>query len=213
MPTTAAPAETPPANDSGGNPASSTAFASDKRADGAAALREGRLDEVLRGEAAWCVVHGDALHVLADLPDGSVDAFVTDPPYSSGGAFRGDRVKETTAKYVSTNSTNKEIPAFEGDVRDQRSFTLWTALWSSEAWRAGVDGCHIVAFSDWRQLPALCDAVQAGGWLWRGRVGQDRGLATAQRRLPRAVRVHGEGDARPLPRNRCLSRRLLPSTR
>jgi hypothetical protein len=29
-----------------------------------------------------------------------------------------------TAKYVSTNSSNKEIPAFEGDVRDQRSFTV-----------------------------------------------------------------------------------------
>jgi site-specific DNA-methyltransferase (adenine-specific) len=63
---------------------------------------------------------------------------------------------------------HKEVPDFEGDVRDQRWFTLWTALWSSEAWRAGADGCHLVAFSDWRQLPALCDAVQAGGWLWRG---------------------------------------------
>jgi len=76
----------------------------------------------------------DVRHELRiDLPDGCVDAFVTDPPYSSGGAFRGDRVKDTTAKYVSTGSANREIPAFEGDVRDQRSFTLWTALWSSEA--------------------------------------------------------------------------------
>lgn len=95
-------------------------------------------------------------------------AFVTDPPYSSGGAFRGDRVKGTAAKYVSTGSANKGLPGFDGDVRDQRSFTLWTALWSSEAWRCAADGCHLVAFSDWRQLPALCDAVQAGGWLWRG---------------------------------------------
>ena len=59
---------------------------------------EGTLDEVLRGDAAWCIVHGDALHILRNLPDGCADAFVTDPPYSSGGAFRGDRVKETTAK-------------------------------------------------------------------------------------------------------------------
>jgi site-specific DNA-methyltransferase (adenine-specific) len=96
---------------------------------------EGTVDEVLRGDADWCIVQGDALHVLRDFPDRSVHAFVTDPPYSSGGAFRGDRVKETTAKYVSTKSSNKEIPPFEGDVRDQRSFELWTALWSSEAWR------------------------------------------------------------------------------
>jgi site-specific DNA-methyltransferase (adenine-specific) len=117
---------------------------------------EGSVDAVLRGEAAWCVVHGDALHVLRDLP--CINAFVADPPYSSGGAFRGDRVKDTTAKYVSTGSANREIPAFDGDVRDQRSFTLWTALWSSEAWRCAVDGCHLVSFSDWRQLPSLCDA-------------------------------------------------------
>src|SRR5436305_80125 len=104
--------------------------------------REGTVDEVLRGAASWCVVHGDALHGLSDLPDGCVDAFVTDSPYSSGGAFRGDLVKDTMAKYVSTGSANREIPAFEGDVRDQRSFTLWTALWSSEAWRCAADGCH-----------------------------------------------------------------------
>ena len=91
MPTTPAHAETPPANDSSGNPAPTTAFASDKRDDGVPTLREGTPDEVLRGEAGWCVVHGDALHVLRDLPDACVHAFVTDPPYSSGGAFRGDR--------------------------------------------------------------------------------------------------------------------------
>lgn len=46
--------------------------------------KEGSVDEVVRGEATWCVVHGDALHVLGELPDGCVDAFVADPPYSNG---------------------------------------------------------------------------------------------------------------------------------
>ena len=144
-------------------------------------IREGSVEEVLQGRAAWCVVHGDALQVLCELPDACVHAFVTDPPYSSGGAFRGDRTKHTAAKYVSTGSANKEVPGFEGDVRDQRSFTLWTTLWSAEAWRAGVDGCHLVAFSDWRQLPAVCDAVQAGGWLWRGIAAWDKTGATRPR--------------------------------
>ena len=170
------------------------------------------MDEVLRGEAGWCVVHGDALHVLRDLPDGCVDAFVTDPPYSSGGAFRGDRVKETTAKYVSTGSTNKAIPGFEGDVRDQRSFMLWTALWSSEAWRAGVEGSHLVAFSDWRQLPALCDAVQAGGWLWRGVCAWDKTEASRPRNggFRAQCEFMALGDARTFPGDRGLPRWLLP---
>jgi site-specific DNA-methyltransferase (adenine-specific) len=58
---------------------------------------------------------------------------------------------------------------------------LWTALWSSEAWRCAADGCHLVAFSDWRQLPSLCDAVQAGGWLWRGIAAWDKTEASRPR--------------------------------
>lgn len=37
---------------------------------------------------------GDALAVLHDLPDASVDALITDPPYSSGGMVRGDRTQD-----------------------------------------------------------------------------------------------------------------------
>lgn len=34
---------------------------------------------------------GDALAILPELPTASVDLVATDPPYSSGGLFRGDR--------------------------------------------------------------------------------------------------------------------------
>ncbi|MFT4295627.1 MAG: hypothetical protein QM582_09475 [Micropruina sp.] len=34
---------------------------------------------------------GDALALLAELPDGYADAVITDPPYSSGGMVRSDR--------------------------------------------------------------------------------------------------------------------------
>jgi len=37
--------------------------------------------DVLAGTARWCVIEGDCLAVLADLPDGCIDAVVTDPPY------------------------------------------------------------------------------------------------------------------------------------
>jgi hypothetical protein len=55
--------------------------------------REGTVDEVLRGEAAWCIVHGDDERVDAAVRQVTQHMKgVTDPPYSSGGAFRGDRV-------------------------------------------------------------------------------------------------------------------------
>lgn len=43
--------------------------------------------DVIEGRARWCVVEGDALQVLTTLPDGCVDAVVTDPPY--GVQWRG----------------------------------------------------------------------------------------------------------------------------
>lgn len=110
--------------------------------------------------------HGDCLEVLADLPRESIGAIVTDPPYSSGGAFRGDRAQGTVAKYVNSD-TAAYRPEFAGDNRDQRGFVAWSAMWLNAARYASTPGAPLVSFIDWRNLPALTDAVQAGGWVWR----------------------------------------------
>ena len=120
------------------------------------------------------IYHGEALKVLASLPDASVDAVITDPPYSSGGQFRGDRAGgTTTTKYVKTG-TQIVRPDFAGDTRDQRGFTYWCSLWLSECLRVARPSSPIAVFTDWRQLPTTTDAIQAGGWVWRGVVGWDK---------------------------------------
>lgn len=130
-------------------------------------------EDVLAGRARWCVVEGDALALLAALPDACVDAVVTDPPYSSGGAFRGDRARSTDAKYTSSEYQGRR-PDFAGDVRDQRAWAYWCALWLGECLRAAKPDARLVAFADWRQLPSLTDAIQGGGWIWRGIVPWDK---------------------------------------
>lgn len=115
----------------------------------------------------WTMHKGDALAVLRSLPDASVDAVVTDPPYSSGGMFRGDRSNATDSKY-GRSTTNGRNADFTGDNRDQRGFLVWSAMWLTEAHRVAKDDALLMAFIDWRQLPTLSDAVQAGGWVWRG---------------------------------------------
>jgi site-specific DNA-methyltransferase (adenine-specific) len=115
------------------------------------------------------VVQAEALAWLAQQPAGSVDAVVTDPPYSSGGLYRGDRAADPLAKYVTSNSAQGQaLGTFAGDNRDQRSYLLWCALWLGEALRVCAAGGALVVFTDWRQLPVMTDAVQAGGWTWRG---------------------------------------------
>lgn len=111
--------------------------------------------------------HGDALAILPTLPAGSVDVALTDPPYSSGGMFRGDRMQSTGVKYVMTG-TQLSRPEFDGDNRDQRGWAFWSSLWLAELKRVVVPGGLLFMFTDWRQLPTASDVLQAGGWVWRG---------------------------------------------
>jgi site-specific DNA-methyltransferase (adenine-specific) len=114
------------------------------------------------------LLQGEALAELRELPDKCADAVVTDPPYSSGGQFRGDRAGAApSVKYVRSDVRTIR-PDFGGDNRDQRSYAYWGALWLSECLRIARPGAPIVLFTDWRQLPASTDALQAGGWIWRG---------------------------------------------
>lgn len=105
--------------------------------------------------------------MLSELPDGSIDALVTDPPYSSGGMFRGDRAKDPVDKYVKTENAGDYV-TFDGDNRDQRSFAWWCTLWLGEAHRACKPGAFVAIYTDWRQLPTMTDVVQAAGFVWRG---------------------------------------------
>lgn len=130
--------------------------------------------------------HGEALALLCTLPDASVDAVICDPPYSSGGMFRGDRAKDTGSKYTQTSTTRRvresdDVEAksanrsFGGDSRDQRSYLAWCTVWLDEALRVCRPDGFLACFTDWRQLPVTTDAVQCGGWIWRGVITWDKG--------------------------------------
>lgn len=126
------------------------------------------MGSVYYADGAVTLHSGDALDVLRSLPDASVDAVVTDPPYSSGGMTRGDRNAGTGAKYLATGSSNKDLTDFAGDTRDQRAYAYWCALWLGECLRITRPQGVVLMFTDWRQLPATTDAIQSGGWVWRG---------------------------------------------
>lgn len=115
----------------------------------------------------WRILQGDSLQLLRDLPDGSVDLVLTDPPYSSGGFTRGDRTSDSGTKYVRSD-TQRDLADFAGDNRDQRGFAFWCSLWLGECLRVAKPGAVVACFTDWRQLPTMTDAIQAGGWVWRG---------------------------------------------
>ena len=116
---------------------------------------------------------GNALAGILTLPDESIGGVITDPPYSSGGAFRSDRVLDPNEKYVQGGTIIDRL-SFSGDNRDGRSWAFWMTLWLGEALRVTKTGGYIMVFSDWRQLPLCTDVLQAGGWVWRGLVVWDK---------------------------------------
>ena len=115
------------------------------------------------------VYQGNTLTLLPLLPSDSVDAIITDPPYSSGAATLSGKQAAPAAKYQQTG-TKKTYPPMLGDAKDQRSFTWWMTQWLCECWRIAKDGAPLLVFTDWRQLPRVTDAVQAAGFSWRGLV-------------------------------------------
>jgi site-specific DNA-methyltransferase (adenine-specific) len=121
-----------------------------------------RKEILAEGVELWC---GDCREILPTLR--KFDAVVTDPPYSSGGQFRGDRSQSVAKKYVQSGSIFTARDEFAGDTRDQRSFLAWATMIFAHAYSVTNDGGILICFTDWRQLPTMSDAVQCGGYVWR----------------------------------------------
>ena len=115
----------------------------------------------------------DAFKLISGLADDSIDALITDPPYSSGGALTAQRKKAPEQKYQQSGQ-EKKYPTFSGDVRDQRSYEKWLTYWLSDAWPKLKEGGIIGLFTDWRQYPVTAEAIQIAGYQWLGVVTWDK---------------------------------------
>jgi site-specific DNA-methyltransferase (adenine-specific) len=120
------------------------------------------------------LVLGEAVGVLERLRPKAFGALLCDPPYSSGGLHAGARLANPLAKYSCPSDRNQH-QGFGGDSRDQRSYLAWSMTWLEHARRLVRLGGLCAVFTDWRVLPVTTDALQAGGWIWRGIVPWDKG--------------------------------------
>lgn len=139
-------------------------------------------ETVNRGEIGPATIYcGDCMEQMGEIPDGLVDMVLCDPPYSSGGLFAGDRKKSTREKYCDDDyNGSARFQDFSGDNMDQRSFTAFMRMVLVRARQKAKPAAIAAVFVDWRNLPALTDALQAAGWIWRGVVVWDKGVTRNQ---------------------------------
>ena len=136
-------------------------------------------DNITAIRPSWEIIHGDALKVLCEFAPNTFDAVITDPPYASGGRTQAEKNKSTDKKYSSMGESAP--PPFDGDSKDQRSWTRWAAEWLYDARKVCKPGAPVCMFIDWRQLPAATDALQWAGWIWRGTAVWDKGNSRPQK--------------------------------
>ena len=111
------------------------------------------------------------------------NAVACDSAYVSRGSVLSGNARaedQSTAKKYSSMGENAP-PPFEGDAKDQRSWTRWAAEWLYEARKVSKPGAPVCMFIDWRQLPAATDALQWAGWIWRGTAVWDKGNSRPQK--------------------------------
>jgi len=104
------------------------------------------------------VIHGDCLEVLRTMPDNSVDAVVTDPPY---GLSREPDIEEVLRHWLAGDDYNHRGGGFMGKEWD--SFVPGPAVWR-EVCRVVKPGGHILCFAGTRTVDLMGISLRLGGF-------------------------------------------------
>jgi len=106
------------------------------------------------------IYNADCLSVLAELPDESVTAVISDPPFSSGA--RTDASK--SMRGAMTRGQKWKNDWFSHDNLATYGFMFLMRMVTTELFRVTKQGgsCHL--FIDWRMYPYLFGAMESNNW-------------------------------------------------
>ena len=118
------------------------------------------------------IYHGDCLEVLRALPDASVDAVVTDPPYGinfMGKAWDGAAIAQAAVSGVDHTKTRERSASMHAGSYDlsatgNRAFQAWATEWAAECLRVLKPGGHLLAFGGTRTWHRLACAIEDAGF-------------------------------------------------
>lgn len=107
------------------------------------------------------VIHADCLTALRDMPDASVDAIITDPPYGLSNTTP-DQVADTITRWVSGD--REYLPSARGFMgHEWDGFVPPVAVWD-ECLRVLKPGGHLLAFAGSRTHDLMTLGIRLAGF-------------------------------------------------
>jgi site-specific DNA-methyltransferase (adenine-specific) len=147
---------------------------------------------------SYTLHHGDCLEVLRTLPAASVDAVITDPPYSSGG-----RNPAMSRNIISKNDRRTNSEWLPGDNMGSDSYIWFMRELARDCLCVCKTGAHAYVFTDWRQYSTLVAGWETAGWTLRSVVVWDKARGGAMgsfwRNNHEWIAVFSKGQPTPLP--------------
>lgn len=117
--------------------------------------------------------HGDCLDVLRTMPDNSVHAIVTDPPYGLANTTP-DQVADTIVKWVS--GERDYLPSGRGFMgKSWDAFVPPVAVWD-ECMRVLKPGGHVLSFAGTRTMDLMTLGLRLAGFDIRDSIGYGSGM-------------------------------------
>jgi len=101
------------------------------------------------------LLQGECVEVMAGLPEASVDAVVTDPPYGidwQGESWDGRAIREAAAR------------AGGGRLTSNEAFQVWCRCWGEGCLRMMRPGAHLLAFGSPRTWHRLTAGLEDAGF-------------------------------------------------
>ncbi|OAN35078.1 hypothetical protein A4X17_11390 [Plantibacter sp. H53] len=138
--------------------------------------------------------HGDCIEVMRTLPDNSVDAVVTDPPYGlefmgkgwdGADGFRRSLNAADTGRDNAFGRTSRTSPEYRAGAL----FGEWCEVWAIEALRVLKPGGHMLAFGGTRTWHRLAVAVEDAGFEVRDSIAWLYGSG-----FPKSLNLAGEWE-------------------
>jgi DNA modification methylase len=121
----------------------------------------------------WTLYAGDCLGALVAMPDRSVAAIITDPPYCAGAVSESGR---TAAAGQGLRSENiQRFGWFVGDNMGTAGLAFLLRSMAFEGLRVCDPTGSMLVFCDWRMSPTLAPTMESAGWRYQNLVVWDKG--------------------------------------